>query len=101
MSAFDRQEVPQLREKYYGLKSDLGKIKASLALAAALPKFFQDRITLQRAEEQVKRLLDIRVERFLNLVRARIYEAPVNVHPLTFFRPSHCTSRPCGSRNLI
>ena len=39
MSAFDRQEVPQLREKYYGLKSDLGKIKASLALAAALPKF--------------------------------------------------------------
>ncbi len=78
MSAFDRQEVPQLREKYYGLRSDFGKIKASLALAAALPKFFQDRITLQRAEEQVKRLLDSRVERFLDLVRARIYEAPAN-----------------------
>jgi hypothetical protein len=70
--------MARLREKYHGLRSDLVKIKSSLALAVALPKFFRDQITLQRAEEEVKRLLDSRVERFFDLVRARIYECPAS-----------------------
>jgi hypothetical protein len=70
--------MSRLRDKYHGLKSDLVKIKSSVVLAAALPKFFRERITLQRAEEEVKRLLDSRVERFFGLVRARIYESPAS-----------------------
>jgi hypothetical protein len=65
-----------LKEKYQGLKSDLVNVKRSLALAAALPKFFRERVTLQQAEEEIKRLLDTRVERFFELVRAQIYERP-------------------------
>ena len=68
----------RLRDKYDGLRSDLGKFKGSVMLAAALPKFFRDRITLQRAEEGVKRLLDSRVERFLDVVHTQIYERPAS-----------------------
>jgi hypothetical protein len=52
--------MARLREKYQGLKSDLVKVKSSLSLAAALIKFFRERVTLKRAEEEVKRLLDSR-----------------------------------------
>ncbi|MGH7827887.1 MAG: hypothetical protein ACREQ7_22265, partial [Candidatus Binatia bacterium] len=63
-----------VRESYQELKFDLVKIKSSLGLAAALPKFFRERVTLQQAEEEVKNLLDTRAERFLQLARAQIYE---------------------------
>jgi hypothetical protein len=65
--------MARLKESYRQLKSDLVNAKRSLVLAAALPKFFRQRITLKQAEEQVKRLLDTRVERFLDLARAQIY----------------------------
>ena len=61
---------------YQQLKSDLVSVRRSLALAAALPRFFRERVTLQQAEEEIKKLLDTRVERFLELVRSRIYQNP-------------------------
>jgi len=60
------------------LRSDLRKVKSALVLVAALPQFFRDQITVQRAEEEIKRLLDTRVERFLELVRTQIYERPAS-----------------------
>jgi len=58
------------------LRSDLSKIKSTLALTAALPRYFREQITVQQAEEEIKRLLDNRVERFFELIRTRIYERP-------------------------
>jgi len=49
-----------------------------LAFATALPGFFRERITVQSAEEQIKRMLDRREETFLALARARIYESPTS-----------------------
>jgi hypothetical protein len=65
-----------LKQTYHGLKSDLGKLNSSLILAAALPKFFRERVTLRQAEEEIKGLLDTRIERFFALVRTQIYKRP-------------------------
>ena len=65
-----------LRENYHQLKSDLVNVKRTLGLAAALPRFFRERITLRQAEEGLKRLLESRVDRFLELARTQIYESP-------------------------
>ena len=56
------------------LKGMLGKIEGARALAVALPQFLRERITVQQAEEHIKRLLDNRIEGFLQLARTRIYE---------------------------
>ena len=45
-------------------------------LAKAVPEFFSEQITLQRAEEEIKKALDHREERFLDVARTRIYERP-------------------------
>ena len=58
------------------LRSNLSNIKSTLALTAALPRYFREQITVQQAEEEIKRLLDNRVERFFELIRTRIYERP-------------------------
>jgi len=60
------------------LRSNLSKIKSTLALAAALPRFFRHPITVQQAEEEIKKLLDTRVERFLELARTQIYARPAS-----------------------
>jgi hypothetical protein len=65
-----------LKDNYQQLWSDLAKIRTAFAMAAALPKFFSERVTLQQAEEQIKSLLDSRVERFFDLVRTQIYDRP-------------------------
>ncbi|MDH3444179.1 MAG: hypothetical protein OEN50_09680, partial [Deltaproteobacteria bacterium] len=65
-----------VKENYHQLKSDLIKVKHTLDLVAALPRFFREQITVQQAEEDIKRLLDTREERFLELVRSQIYERP-------------------------
>lgn len=62
-----------LKTKYTQLKTDLANVKNTARLAVALPQFFRRRITLQQAQEGVKKLLDTRVERFLELARAQIY----------------------------
>ena len=65
-----------LRENFRQLKSDLVNVKRTLSLPPALPRFFRERITLQQAGEEIKRLLDTRVERFLELTRRQIYQRP-------------------------
>ena len=68
--------MASLKENYRQVKSELRSIKRTLVLAAALPRFFRHPITVQQAEEEIKRLLDTRVERFLELARTQIYECP-------------------------
>ncbi|MEX0802268.1 MAG: hypothetical protein WD688_02955 [Candidatus Binatia bacterium] len=55
------------------LRSD---IQGVVALIKRVPEFFRERVTLQRAEEQIRRDLDRREERFLGVVRTGIYERP-------------------------
>ncbi|MDH3444902.1 MAG: hypothetical protein OEN50_13315 [Deltaproteobacteria bacterium] len=61
---------------YHQLKSDFVNLNSILSLAAALPRFFRERITLQQAEEEVKRLLATQVARFLEMACAQIYQRP-------------------------
>jgi hypothetical protein len=68
------------QKKYQRLKSDLLKIKNALVLAATVPRFLRKRITFEQAEEQTRRLLASRVERFLELARTQIYECPGNAY---------------------
>ena len=63
-----------LRQTCHQVKADIINTTRTLALALALPRFFRDRVTLDRAQEETKRLLDTRVERFLELCRVQIYE---------------------------
>jgi hypothetical protein len=46
--------------------------------AAALRKCFRDRVTIARAEDEIKRALDHREERFLEVARTLIYERPAS-----------------------
>jgi len=62
-----------LKRNYSQLRSDL---KGMFTLAKAVPEFFSEQITLQRAEEEIKKALDHREERFLDVARTRIYERP-------------------------
>jgi len=61
---------------YEQLKSDLGKIMGTLALAAALPRFLHHPFTVHTAAEEIKRLLDSRVDRFLEMIRTQVYGRP-------------------------
>jgi len=66
--------VATLKESYAQLRADLNKAKSTLALTASLPKFFRERATVGRAQEEIKRALENRDNRFLDLVRTHIYE---------------------------
>jgi hypothetical protein len=65
--------VENLKRNCRQLQSDLKGIRT---LAKAVPEFFRERITLRRAEEEIKKGLDQREERFLDLARAQIYGRP-------------------------
>jgi len=49
-------------------------LTGAYGLARALPAFFRERITVEQAEKEIKKALETREERFLELVRTRIYE---------------------------
>jgi hypothetical protein len=51
-------------------------VRQNARLARALPEFFRRRITVADAEERIKRELEGREERFLELMRDRVYERP-------------------------
>jgi hypothetical protein len=68
--------MTSLKKIFHQLKSDLINVQNTARLAAALPRFFRERTELQQAQIEIQRLLDTRVERFLELVRSRIYERP-------------------------
>jgi len=82
-----------LSTRYRRALEDLGKIGSTVAFAAALPKFFRERITLQQAEEEIKRLLEKRVERFLDLARTEIYERPGSPYLKLLSRDAGLSSR--------
>ena len=52
------------------------RLGGACALFPALRTYFREPITLQRAEEQVKRNLAARDENFLALIRTRVYDQP-------------------------
>jgi hypothetical protein len=56
------------------LGSDLVAAKGMLSLVAGLRKFFREPVTLQKANEEIKRALETREQRFLDLVRTQIYD---------------------------
>jgi hypothetical protein len=70
----------QLKERYRELKSGINDInlRGTLTLAAALRRFLSDPVSPQRAEEELKKALESREERFLDLVRRRVYERPAS-----------------------
>jgi hypothetical protein len=57
--------------------------------AAALRKCFRDRVPIARAEEEIKRALDNREERFLEVVRTLIYGRPESPY-LTLLSHAGC-----------
>jgi hypothetical protein len=58
------------------LRSDFKKARGLVNLTASLPKFFREKITIGEAEEAVKKALEDRNRRFLELVRSQIYGHP-------------------------
>lgn len=60
-----------------GFVSKVGdRLTQTYRFARALPEFFRERITLHQAEEEIKRALESREERFLELTRSQIYARP-------------------------
>lgn len=68
----------ELKDRYRTLGSEIKNIdlKGTLALFGAVRRFVSEPITLERAEREVKALLDGRAEVFLELARTRIYARP-------------------------
>jgi len=66
------------RENYSQFGSDLKKVKGTLAFITSLREFLRDRITVEQAQEEIKRALDSREERFLELVHTQVYELPTS-----------------------
>jgi hypothetical protein len=65
------------RKNYRDFSSDLkDRLRQNFRLAGDLPEFFRGQITVAQAEEEIKRALENRAERFLELVRTRIYQRP-------------------------
>jgi hypothetical protein len=67
-----------LQEQCRELRSDLERVQLGqlAAFASSLPRFLRERVSVQSAEERIKRALGAREDTFLDLVRARIYDAP-------------------------
>lgn len=67
-----------LKRHYSEFSSDLTKLKGRVSFLVSLRRFFRDRITLAQAQDEIKKLLDSRTERFLELARTQIYERPAS-----------------------
>jgi hypothetical protein len=81
---------PDPLKHYRQLGSDLrAGVKETFKLARALPAFMRERVTVQRAEEEIKRALERRNENFLNVARTQIYERP-NSPYLKLLRVAGC-----------
>ena len=65
------------------------RLKQNYRLAQALPEFLRRRITVAQAEEEIKKALESREERFLELARTRIYDRPANPY-LKLFKIAGC-----------
>lgn len=79
-----------LKKSYRDLKSDLHeRMRQNYRLAKALPEFLRDTITPTEAQESIRRLLEDREKRFLELVRTRIYARPTSPY-LRLLRLAGC-----------
>lgn len=69
-----------LRTSYWKLRPELKYLgpRATVRQAAALRRCFRDRVTIARAEEEIKRALAHRQERFLDVARTQIYQRPAS-----------------------
>jgi hypothetical protein len=65
-----------LKKCYWKFLGHYSHLKRMYDLVGPLRDFFRDRVTLQRAEEEIKRALETREERFLELIRTQVYERP-------------------------
>ena len=65
-----------LKGTYRQLRSNLRDFRLKVMLAISLREFFRDRINVERAQEEIKRALDNREDRFLELVRTQVYGRP-------------------------
>jgi hypothetical protein len=65
-----------LRKSYSQLRSDLRQAKRTVALAAGMRDFLRERITLARAQDEIKKALDNRDKSFLEMAGTQIYERP-------------------------
>jgi hypothetical protein len=68
----------QLKERYRTLRAEMknAHLKSLFTLAGAVRRFVSERVTLERAEREVKATLESRGQIFLDLARARIYARP-------------------------
>ena len=65
------------KRRYRDLAADLkNSLKQNFRLARALPEFFRTKVTVEQAEAEIRRGLESRAERFLELARTRIYDCP-------------------------
>jgi hypothetical protein len=62
-----------LRRDISQVGSDIGGM---VRLIKAVPGFFRERVTLERAKEEIKGNLNRREERFLDIVRSQIFDQP-------------------------
>ncbi len=67
-----------LKKRYWEARSHLRSANPAAwpPLASSLREFFRERVTVERAEEEIKKALDHRERSFLELARTRIYECP-------------------------
>jgi len=76
--------VGGIKEHYLRSRSDLSDLDLwklftiPIALPRGVRRFLNERTTVPRAEEEIRRLLDDRERRFLELVRQRIYGRPTS-----------------------
>src|ERR1051326_4726448 len=68
----------ELKSRYHKLKTGLrgANLAGPFALAASVRRFLSEPITLERAKEELRAAVADREDRFLRLVRARVYARP-------------------------
>ena len=68
----------ELKSRYDRLKSSLrdANLSGSFALTASVRRFLSETVTLERAKEELRASVADREDRFLGLVRARVYSRP-------------------------
>lgn len=72
-----RQNSPQaVKTLYWFSRAHYEHLRQMRRLVRPLCNFLRDKVSLQRAEEEIRRRLDAREECFLELVRAHVYERP-------------------------
>lgn len=65
-----------LTKSYSRLGSTLSQVSSTFSVAAGIPDFLRERVSVALAEEKIKQDLERREENFLEVARAQIYERP-------------------------